>query len=177
MTLKPAPQIIAASRQIASARATYEKNLLPLQEASERQNKIGERISALEEQRRNITARRRGGDFLPDDGPNLALIAADLEGIQALLADAEAAVRTLTGPVESARQAIGFAEQSLKVAEDNVAEAALIAHAQHLDGLLLQTATRLAALHKRRGSGMPKWGPSPALAGELRKLQAARQEL
>jgi hypothetical protein len=171
------PEVAAAAQALAAARSRLQKATALHEDATAKRAVIEGRIRSLETSRNEIIGRRQVGDCKVEDGPQLALIAADLEGLTALLGHAEAVVSDVTAPAEEARRALLFAEQHVQFVEDNMTEAALVEHARRLDGLMIQTVERINAIHKRRGSGTPKWGPSRALALELRKLQAARHEL
>jgi hypothetical protein len=169
--------VTAASQAVAHARYELQNALLAFDAAAVKRTAIEDRIQVLVDARGDITRRRHQGEGQTDDGPRLALIAADLDGLAALLSDASAIVVNLSGPVDQARRAVATAEEFLALAEDTACESALVEHVRHLDGLMLKSIERLHVIHNRRRRGIPLWGPSKALATEFRRLQSARQEL
>jgi len=169
--------VVNAAHALAVARAHGERAAEDFAATVERRDLVQERIDALTRGRQRIIVRRQAGDHHPDDGATLALIAADLEGLAPMLVDAEAIASGANDRCATAQAAVRIAEQTLEGIEAFEAETSLIAHAIRLDQLLLETVRRFNAVRQRIGSGTPKWGPSPALALELRKLQAARREL
>jgi len=169
--------VVNAAHALAVASTHVEKASENFAATVERRDLVQERIDALTRGRQQIIGRRQAGDQHPDDGASLALIAADLEGLAPMLLDAEAITSDAKERCTAAQAAVRIAEQTLEGIEAFEAETALIAHASRLDQLLLETVRRFNAVRQRIGSGTPKWGPSPALALELRKLQAARREL
>lgn len=69
-----------------------------LDDAKARLQSLQERHGALRANRAAIVTRRAGGEHLPDDGATLALLDADIEGLQGLIEKTGAEVGTL-GPL------------------------------------------------------------------------------
>ena len=169
--------INSAAHSLAMAHAKVEQASAQLESALKLETQIEDRISALDSKRDQIIGRRQQGKQEPEDGANLALIAADLEGLAPLLNAAEKVTKDARLSCASARPEVDGAVQALQYAEDQKAESDLAEHARKLDALLLTAVQRFNVVRKRVGGGIPKWGPSPALALELRKLQAERREI
>jgi len=147
--------------------------------AEEYRGKIAERVSALSNERSEIVSRRAGGKHGAEDGAALALIQADLEGLNPILQEA-------AGKVTEARAAYSAASaraQGLRLelvrTEALAARDALIAHADSLAEKLLETITALDAASQQAGGrgGRPAWGAPAALFKTLRGIAAARGEL
>lgn len=101
--------------------------------------KIQGRIAALTAERAGIVARRTAGDQRADDGPALALIGADIEGLQGLLPGAEAALADAKARKRHADAAVAGARGAYAAAEARRKLAALDAHAAELLRLLAET--------------------------------------
>lgn len=169
--------IEAAAQSVAHALTAAARAGAAFDEASNQHQKIADRIHALDAERVGIVARRAAGDHRPDDGARLALIEADKQGLAGLEAEALATVHAARGPAEAAKRAVAGARMMLDREEAETTETALINHAVQLDALLLSTVRQIAEVGQRTGRAMPAWGPSAALAKELRALQARRREL
>lgn len=169
--------IEAAAQAVAHALTAAARAGAAFDEASDQHQKIADRIHALDAERAGIVARRAAGDHRPDDGARLALIEADKQGLAGLQSEAMAAVHAARGPAEAAKRAVAGARMMFDREEAERAETALINHAGRLDELLLATVRQITEVGQRTGRAMPAWGPSAALAKELRKLQARRGTL
>ena len=161
--------ITDAAHGLAAAIANAEKTDAALLAAVADLDRVIRRKQSLEADRAAIVARRQRGDHQHDDGANLALIAADLEGLHSMIADAEAGVANVRGPDSEARTAVTTARFYLQAAEDEAAEALLIEHARRLEALLMETINNLDAINQRRGGRMPKWS-SRRLFEQTRRL-------
>jgi hypothetical protein len=129
----PNAVIVAAARHIAAAVAEHEKAAGALENAQAARQRIIDRLAALDSKRTEIVTRRQGGNTHPDDAGQLALIAADKEGLVAMLPDADAVVASALAPVQAAASAVAMARQALQQTEDELAEKALAEHAATLD--------------------------------------------
>lgn len=170
-----AAAIEAAAEHLAQARAEEVRAAEAVAAATRACDNIRQRIAALEAERASITARRAAGEHDAEDGARLALIAADIEGLRALLADAENQLAEVRQPAEQAHKAAAAASAMLADTEKAAAIELLIAHANHLDALLLETVQQLGEL--TGNSGRPAWGASQPLFTMLRRLAAGRGEL
>jgi len=115
-------------------------------EVKDYRDQVAGRIVDLAGQRAVIVTRRAGGDFHADDGTQLALLAADIEGLQGMLVDADAALVTAAAQQEQAACTLARAYAAFSAAEARLALAALDAHASALLGLLGDT------LHQRHAA-------------------------
>lgn len=165
--------IEAAAMQVAAAVAQLERTRAELAQAESGRRRVADRIEVLENERANIIARRRAGAGQGDDGAQLELIRADLEGLADLLRDADRQVAAAQGPHVEADRAVHIARAAMQRVEQEIAEQQLVAHAGRLDELLRATLGQLRELHGVLGRGKPVWAPSVELYGELRRLAAA----
>jgi hypothetical protein len=168
--------IQAAAAAVADAEVAFELAATEHGSAASETAKLRDRLADLEARRAEIVSRRQVGDCRADDGADLALIAADGEGLAALLAEAQAAETPLRQKADAATTALANARMLLQRAEDEAAEAQLIAHARRLDGLLLETISQLAEVGQRLGRPVPPWGASPELREKLRRIGLLRRE-
>lgn len=162
-----------AARALAEATARREAASLALAGAEGHLGRVQRRIEVLEGEQAAIVARRACGEHAADDAERLAIIAADLEGLAGIRAEAEAAVTAARARHEAEQAAEAAARHLLERAEDKAAEERLVAHARRLDGLLVETLAQLAEIGQRLGrNGRPAWGPSSELWHALRRVQA-----
>lgn len=131
---------------------------------------VADRISAIDADRSAIIARRQHGDSRPGDAGTVELLAADRQGLEAILAEREAEVTKAKAALAAARQALVTAQREMQRSEDEVTHAALKEHASKLDALLLATVTQIGEVRTRLGEQRSSWTPSAALYRELRKL-------
>src|ERR1700688_2837338 len=111
-------QIQNGSIAVAESRVVIENAATALAEAEERRDLVRRRIDEKQAARAAIVAARKAGVESPKDGPRLMVIAADAENLEAMLAEAEAAVRTRTRHATEARRILGQAEADLAKASD-----------------------------------------------------------
>ncbi len=166
--------IEGAARQVAVAAAASQKASAALAKAEAHRQRITDRITAKDAERAAIVSRRVRGKHDPDDAGALALIEADREGLSQMLVAADTDVAAAHGPAEQARQQHAAAQFTLQRAEDEAEEEALVAHAAHLDALLLATVGQLADIAARTGRPRPAWAPSTELATALRRVMAVK---
>lgn len=172
MTATMHPAIAAGSRALAEAERTLHHASGALASAEAARDNIDTRIADLVTQRAAIVARRAGGNHQPDDGSQLALIAADVDGLQAMIPDADAVAAAARLPVQTAQHTMEHARAKLARTEAETMEIALIEHARRLARLLVETVERLVRQGKALSRVRPVWGPSPPLVATLRRLQA-----
>jgi hypothetical protein len=160
----------AAALHLAECERASEHAEAAVQEAQAKLNQVAARIVSLEGERAQIIARRTGGDLRDGDGAGLAVLAADLEGLNKLRTDAAAALTLVQAPAQSAQRAVGLARERLARVEDQQALAQLKQQADTLADLLLRTVIRLLAAEQRLGlSGRDGWAPPRQLTDMLRK--------
>lgn len=171
---EPSPAIASAAAFVATAAARYDAAAAALAEAERAAARVRERVTALTQERAAMVSRRAQGQHEDGDAARLALIGADLDGLEPLAAEADASVAALRQKAESARSIVTNAQGQLARAEDEAALTALVGHAQALDVLLVSTLQQITATSARLGvPGRPPFAPSPALALEMRRLCAA----
>ncbi len=137
---------------------------------------IRRRILDLDGQRGAIVIRRTHGEERPTDGPDLAVIAADKEGLEGLLREREAAVAAARAPAEAAASALANARLQLRRSEALSAEAAMAEHADSLQAKLLETLAQLAEIGRQIGrGGRSIWFPSQRLSDALTRLSVQHQ--
>ena len=88
------PAIQAAAAAVAEARSVAEGTESEVVTKTEARNLIAGRIEALDAERVGIVSTRKAGGDDPSHGARLALIAADRDGSQEILAEADAELAT-----------------------------------------------------------------------------------
>ncbi len=172
------PAITAAAGAIAAATARLDTATVALAEAEKSATNVRARTTALEAERQAIVQRRANGQHEEGDAGRLALIAADLEGLMPLRAEAEAAVTVARQKVEAGEGQSAYARQQFARAEAEAQLAALVEHAQKLDAIMLQTIERITTTAAQIGAtGRPPFAPSVALVQAVRRLAAAHGTL
>lgn len=160
--------------EVAEANAAAET----LAAAEAHRAQITERVADLSVRREAIVTRRGAGNQQSQDGASLALLQADLEGLQPLME--EAAQRVTAAQRVHAGHSIHAARLREQIGHEEAlaAREALIKYANDLSIRLLQTVTALDAACRQTGyQGPPIWGAPPVLYTELRRLAAGRGEL
>ncbi len=135
---------VAAEASAAAAQAA-------LAAAEAERDAIAERVVDLQGRRNAIIVRRREGDARDGDGPELALLDADLEGLRAIEAEREGAVAAGRTPAEAAADALASARHALRRAEALAAERAVVEHAEALQQRFLETLAQLAEVGQQLG--------------------------
>ncbi len=149
-----------------------------LSAAEKHRDTIAERISALTNERAGIVARRAGDKRDAEDGSRLALIAADLEGLNSMLPDAIARVAEAKAAFDQASAAAAAAREEIARAEALALREAIVPQLEELAQKLTAGVRALADASKRAGvGGRPPWGSSRELRDLLRKVAAERGEL
>jgi chromosome segregation ATPase len=167
-----AEAIVAAEAEVDPAAAAVEA-------ARVEHEKIVSRVAALTAERAEIVARRARGDARADDGPALALLAADLEGLEGLRPDAEAVLASANARHRQANAALAGARAAYATAEARETISALDAHAARLldligDTLRQRHAAAVALPPEARGAAeiVARGGSIEAIL--LAEIQAAR---
>jgi hypothetical protein len=164
---------VAQAAVAAEAKATAAQAALAAAEGDA--DTIRRRILDLEGARNAIIVRRREGDHRDGDGAELALLDADKQGLQEVLAERDAAVAAARVPADAAAAELATARFQLRRAEALAAEAALGEHATSLVEKLLETLARLGEAGAQIGRGQATWHPPERLMNELRRLDVQRQ--
>ncbi len=172
-----APNFESASLRVAEAEAAAAKAGERVREAQARLDQVNERIADLEGKRAGIVARRTAGELQDDDGPTLALLAADLEGLTKLRIDAASALALVQSEHATAQRHVDHARHGLQRAEDRQTYRRLADHATELRRLLLEAIGRTAALEDRLSlSPDACWSASPQLIDALRRQAFASRK-
>lgn len=168
------PAITAAAGFVASATARLDAAKAALQAAEKSAAAVRVRVAALGAERAAIIQRRAGGTHEDSDAGSLALIAADLEGLAPLVAEADAAVAEAHNKAAAEEHLVANARAQLERAEAGTQLAALVEHAQRLDVLLTATLAKVAEAAARIGApGRPPYAPTPGLVLAIRRHAAA----
>lgn len=164
--------ITAAAGQVAASATRAAAADARLHQAVEAETSARGLIDALAARRVAIVGRRQSGQHDPEDGATLALIAADGEGLAALLAEAKVVTDGARAHEAEGRRALALAREALAQAEAEIEIGAVVAHLGALDSAVVASLGRLnelqAALHR---SGLP-FIPSVEMAQGLRRLLA-----
>jgi hypothetical protein len=119
-------------------------------------------------------ARRATGDERPGDGADLALLAADREILDGLLAQRGGAIAEAKAAAERAVSDLNQARTNLGRAELERVAAALPPRLEELAALLLDALQQANAAEERLGRGRTSWMPSVALESALVPFFATR---
>jgi hypothetical protein len=170
--------IAAAAQQLAGAEAAAAKTSAAMKDTQDQRDRLAGRIADLDAQRAAIISRRAGGHKEADDGSRLALLAADLEGLNGLLVGADQQIAVKRAAHATAARAMESASFGLSDAKDNVLLARLMTHFSDLDVAMLKVLVELESIAGRLNlPGRPAWGASPDLYHRIRKLAAQRGEM
>ncbi len=168
IVIQNAAQAVAEARQAAEEAAAF------LAKANDETDKVARRIAALNVKRATIISARQAAKDDPEHGAKLATIQADTEILTELLERCTADAVPLRTADAEARRLRAFAEQQLQKAVDEELLGRLLEHAAKLDGLLLETASQIAAVGQRLGVRPNCWAPSRALHEVLHRLHLQR---
>jgi hypothetical protein len=143
------------AEMISAAELAADQAAAAVNAATAKRDKLSGRHHAMQAERAAIVARRQGGDTRDNDGPALALLACDMEGVAGLLVTAEGELEALLPPQVACTRALNEARANFDAEKSRVACSALDAHAEHLFQLLGETLQAYAdasvslALHDR----------------------------
>jgi hypothetical protein len=172
--LNISPAVIAAAKAVASALQNSACADQAFMEATEHRAVAQGRIDALEAERAAITAARQRGDRNDAlQGPRLALIAADLDGLGELLRQADEATNSASRVSAEASASLKAAQQQLDFARDVEGLAIAEAHAGKLATALAATLVEMAAISTRTGRSL-NWAPTRELANTIRRIDLQR---
>lgn len=168
------PAITAAAASLATATARLDTAKAALAAAEKSAAAVRARVAALEAERATIGQRRAAGQHEGGDGGRLELIRLDVEGLQPLVAEAEAAVADARRQFDAAEGLATGARQHLARAEAEAQLTALVEHVQKLDSLMVATIEQIAITAAQAGAtGRPPYAPSVALVQAVRRAAAA----
>jgi hypothetical protein len=129
---------------------------------------IRNRRAMLVAERDSIAAARRAGGYV--DGARLAVIGLDIEGLDALLAEATAAIGAVQAKADAASIAADGAREHLDLVKNRDLLARLTPHATALAAKLAETMGAIKAAEAQLKLSRPSWAPPKAFANEIRKL-------
>lgn len=137
------------------------------------QEKIAARVAELAEQRGNIIARRSSGAHEGADAADLALIAADLEGLQPLLTEAAEKVAQAQRAHSAHTARASGLRQQLAELQALAKRDALVGYLATLGEKMQEGLAGLDEAARVTGyTGKPLWSPPPALWQAMRRLAA-----
>lgn len=168
------PAITAAAASLATASVRLDTAKAALTAAEKNAAAVRGRVGALEQERAAIGQRRAAGQHEEGDGGRLELMRLDLEGLQPLVAEADAAVASARRKFDAAEGLATSARQQLARVEAEAQLTALVEHAQRLDALMLATIEHITITAAQAGAtGRPPYAPSVALVQAVRRAAAA----
>jgi hypothetical protein len=166
--------IKSAAGQLAAAKLEAEQAGTALTAADAAVAKVRERIGVLNAERSEIVGARKAGRTSPKHGARLAELAADLEGLNEIHAEAVAAHRAAANEFARVNQSVTAAEYALANASDNALLGNLKEIATDLDRRLSETVNEIAGVARRLGINRASWFPTAVLANQLRRLDLER---
>lgn len=165
------PEIAAASRAVAEAEEALAEAAARLQAAQSEVQTAAGRLADLRAQHAATVARRAAGDCRPGDGAELALIAADQEGLSQIAAAVAARVAEARAPHEAARRQHQEARAGLDRLCAERDRDALLAHAQVLDARRTETVLELDRAAAALGALRSPWRPAQEFAEGVRRVE------
>ena len=168
-------EIQTASATLSAARLEAEEAATALASVTEAVSEVQAKITDLTGERDRIVIDRKGGKVSPKQGPRLAEIDADLEGLREILVERQSASTTAAGEAQRLNQAVTAAAWVLSTTTDGALLAGLKEIASDLDQRLLATLDGIAVVATRLGHSRSAWRPSPTLATAIRRLELEGQ--
>ena len=168
-------QTDAASVQLAHARVSAEEGAATTAVANSAVDEVRGRIAALEAERCGIVGARKAGQLSPMDGPRLAEIQADKEGLAEI--ESERLVVASAAAAESGRlnQFVTAAAFNLANARDNAELTGLKAVATELADRLMASIVEIGVVSKRLGQSRAAWLPTAQLADSILRMDLERR--
>ena len=170
-------KIESAAAILAEMKQAAEVTSAALVEAEAARGQVEDRIAKLEAERVAALASRRAGLMNDNDGARLALLAADIENLNELKAEADAAVAAARVHVQAATGHVNEAQRVLNRETDSAMLARLVEHAGKVDAIMLKTIRDIDEVSHRLGVsvGREKWCPSVALAESIWRRNLTRE--
>jgi len=170
-------QISNAAGGVAAARVDVEYAGAALVKSEAARDRIKDRIAEKQAARAEIVATRKSGVDNARDGARLMTIAADIEGLAELLAEADADVTKAAAGADKATRTLVQAEADLAKASDTELLRCLIENAVVLDGLMVKNIKEIADTWKRLGNspGRERWTPTVELADLIKRIDLTRE--
>ena len=163
MTTKPTP----AQIELARVTREHEEAAKRYRTAFVEAQKLKSRINEAQQRQAEITARRVAGESTPEEAGEYAMLHADIEALQPLLAEAEARAAELQPTREEA--AVQAAQDAVKREHDQAAFHALSDRLQALEEAFCRCLAETHAAGKRLGhvSLGKTWQPSRMLKAAI----------
>jgi len=170
-------QISNAAGVVATAKVEVERAAAILAGAEGARDLMRARLNEKKAERAQIIGDRKAGVDSPKHGQRLMVIAADMENLEAMVAETEADVARTAAGADRAKRALAQAEDGLAKASDIELLRRLIEHAVVLDGLMVKNIKEIAATWKRLGNspGREKWTPTVELADLIKRIDLTRE--
>lgn len=169
--------VLGFSHQFAAAEQAQIDAKSALAEAQSEVSSLRERIVGMQAERSGIITRRARGHQEKNDGARLALLEADMEGLSAIVAEAEGRVAMKQRAEAEAAKNLIIANEHLAFERSRITQDALVAHADRLGKLLLASLEALETAQRGPFPPSSTYAPSDALWMRLRKIQAMRNRL
>ncbi len=147
--------------------AAHTKATAALATAQAARDAVAGRLAQAQARQREVGARRVEGDEREDDAQELGVLAADIVGLEDLLARRDAEVAAAQGPVNAATAELSSARIQLQRAEAKATEQALISRADEAARVLAEALQQARELRKNNGGGMSRFTVSDELWNEL----------
>ena len=167
--------IVSAAEQLAEAEVRVEQATSALHAAEAARDDVHGRIQTLEGRRREIGARRAGGDRRDDDGAELALLHADAEALGVILTEHDVTAAATRGEAERATRVLDMAKYNFARTEDEALERQLVTYLEQVAPAMAQALAALRAAPDRLGGGRLSWAPPRDLMNRLTMADLGRQ--
>lgn len=142
--------------------------------AEEARNAIAARLADLAEKRQAIVLRRAEGRLEDSDPQELAVLGADLDGLEMLLGQRDAAVAEARVPERAAAAAVAAARLELGRAEARATEEALTARIEAAAAVMVEGLKQARKVRDQLGGGMLPFRVSDELWAALTPLRHNR---
>ena len=162
------------SISVVSREAAHTKATAALATAQAARDAVAGRLAQAQARQREVGARRVEGDEREDDALELGVLAADIVGLEDLLARRDAEVAAAQGPVNAATAELSSARIQLQRAEAKATEQALAGRAEQAAAVLLEALQQMRALRDANGGGLLPFKVSDALWSELVPIRHLR---
>ena len=159
---------------VVAKEAAHGKASAALAAAQAARDAVAGRLAQAQARQREVGARRAEGDEREDDAQELGVLAADIVGLEDLLARRDAEVAAAQGPVNAATAELSTARLQLQRAEAKATEQALAGRAEQAAAVLLEALQQMRALRDANGGGLLPFKVSDALWSELVPIRYLR---
>jgi hypothetical protein len=162
--------LAATSHEAAHGKATS-----ALASAQAARDAVASRLAQAQQRQREIGGRRAEGDVRDDDVQELAVLAADISGLQDLLSRRDAEVEAARAAVAPTAAALSTAKFQLARAEAQALEAGLLSRAEEAARVLTEALQQLRKVRDTSlGGGLVPFAVSDALWTALVQIRHLR---